>query len=918
MSTIVGDSPELDCWDSSFEGERSHRKLADRIPHMLWMSRPDGFTHYVNQRTLDHLGITLDQVTGWNWLELLHPADVERSRALWIAAVETGNQYRNEYRVRQKDGRYRWYVTHAAPLAESDGSIQSWLGTWTDIDDAKRIQETLQMAQEFQGAILDSLDSHIAVLDEAGVIVAVNQPWRRFADDNGFRGSNHGIGLNYFDACSEQISDGNSLDVAGSIRKVMVGDMASFELEYPCHSPSEQRWFVMTVTPFAWSGPPRVVVKHNNVTTRKVAELALRQSESRFQRAIRGTADGVWEWDLTTNRVWLAPYTQWLLGIAAEANDDAHVETFLSLVHPEDEETLRGMLARHATELTPYDTEVRLFHKEDGYLWFRMRACGFADDSGHSRWIAGSLQNISDQIQAAQAMRHLASIVESTDDAIISKSLDGTIVSWNRGAEKMYGYSRAEAIGRSITMLFSPDRVEEELALADQIMSQSAAEEVVSQRVHRDGRLLEVALSFSPVRDDQGRMTAIAAIHRDVTERNASRRALETQQRQLEHKQRLESVGALAGGIAHEFNNLLQIILGYGRFAMQGLANTDQRFADLESVIGAAERAADLTRQLLQYSRREDLHCKSEDPNQIVQELARMLRPLIGEHISLQFDLRGRLPRIWADAKLVQQALLNLCLNGRDAMPTGGSLLLSARHAHLEVDVVNAYGRVPAGEYVVFGVQDNGSGISENVRAHLFEPFFTSKEVGQGTGLGLAMVYGAVQQHQGAIDVTSEPGQGTSFYIYLPVGDENCPVDDASAATSYDARAKQKGVLIAEDENLVRELAARVLSEAGYRVFLASDGDEAVRLFKEHRHEIDLALLDVMMPKRTGRGVYEAIIQLRADVKALFCTGYSADGSFGDFIRAEHLEVVQKPFDVNTLLNKVSKVLGEGSPCPSA
>jgi CheY-like chemotaxis protein len=394
--------------------------------------------------------------------------------------------------------------------------------------------------------------------------------------------------------------------------------------------------------------------------------------------------------------------------------------------------------------------------------------------------------------------------------------------------------------------------------------------------------------------------------------------ALRKKDEQLREVQKLEAVGLLAGGIAHEFNNLLQVIGGYATCASEGLSPQEQRYKDLQQVRLAADRAATLTRQLLGFSRRRILQLDNVDPNQLVGDLAQMLRPLMGDRISVEVVLGKDIGIVYADPGELQGALLNLCLNARDAMPSGGKLLLRTDTVVLSEAFCRtaenlARFQIEPGRYVVFDVTDTGQGISAEVQQHIFEPFFTTKEVGKGSGLGLAMVYGVVQQHKGAIHVYSEPGKGTTFKVYLPSGGKNREEKEIEIPAT--APRGRETILVAEDEPLVRSLAVRILEKGGYKVLAASDGEEALRLFKENRNDISLTLLDAIMPKLTGHEVYRHIKAECPEARVLFASGYDSETAQSGFILQERLRLVEKPFDADTLLRTVREVLDEDASC---
>jgi two-component system cell cycle sensor histidine kinase/response regulator CckA len=384
-------------------------------------------------------------------------------------------------------------------------------------------------------------------------------------------------------------------------------------------------------------------------------------------------------------------------------------------------------------------------------------------------------------------------------------------------------------------------------------------------------------------------------------------RQLALSEAQLRQSQKMEAIGTLAGGVAHEFNNLLQAIQGYTLYAMQGLDEKDERRQDLQQVLKASDRAATLTRQLLGFSRREVLQLADLEPNAQVEDVVKLLRPLIGANIQIEMNLSQEVGIVHADAGHLQQLLMNLCVNARDAMPVGGKLLIKTENLYLNDEYSELQRDLAPGRYLVLSVADNGCGIAPEVRERIFEPFFTTKGVGKGTGLGLPMVYGVVRQHKGTIRVYSELGLGTTFRIYLPT------IDHATAKPSDACKGVTRGghetILIAEDDPLVRDVAVRILQRAGYQTLIAADGQEAVDLFAAHREEISLALLDVVMPGMGGRNVCDTIKASKPDTEVIFCSGYDPEMAGVDTLPAQAERIVQKPFDPEKLLNIIRDAL---------
>lgn len=383
-------------------------------------------------------------------------------------------------------------------------------------------------------------------------------------------------------------------------------------------------------------------------------------------------------------------------------------------------------------------------------------------------------------------------------------------------------------------------------------------------------------------------------------------------QNQLRQVQKMGEIGQLSGGLAHDFNNVLQTILGYTEINLRYLSPLDRVHRDLQKIRQAAGRAAELTQKLLAFSRWQMIRPADIDLNNLITDVSKMLPRVIGEHIELKTKFGSRTATVHADAGSLEQVLLNLCVNARDAMVKGGELTLETSHAVLDRISAAEHPGAHPGTYELLSVTDTGVGMSKEVMEQIFEPFFTTKEVGKGTGLGLSMVHGTVKQHEGFIQCHSEPGKGTRFDIYLPSMNRSMKrhgTEDVSSANATQAIEGTETILLAEDDHVVRELAVRVLQDGGYKVLSAKDGMDAVRVFGERADAIDLALLDIVMPKMSGQDVYDRIVGIKPEICVLFSSGYGTSVTGSSFFAERGLETIRKPYTPQALLQKVRDVL---------
>jgi two-component system, cell cycle sensor histidine kinase and response regulator CckA len=473
----------------------------------------------------------------------------------------------------------------------------------------------------------------------------------------------------------------------------------------------------------------------------------------------------------------------------------------------------------------------------------------------------------------------------------------------------MLGYTLEEMIGQPVWKFI----VEEETA-RQQILEKLAGTKPPGRGVERtyrrkDGTTLPVLIEDRILRDSGGRIIGIRTTIQDISGLKRAEEEMRVLEEQFRQSQKMEAVGRLGGGIAHDFNNLLTVIKGYSQLSLLDLKESDPLWGNIQEIQKATQRATDLTRQLLAFSRRQILDLKVLDLNILLRDLDKMLRRIIGEDIELVTLLSGDLGRVKIDPGQIEQVIFNLAVNARDAMPSGGKLLIETTNVELDKEYANAHIGVVPGRYVKLSVSDTGIGMSQEVREKVFEPFFTTKDKGKGTGLGLSTVYGIVKQSGGNIWVYSEPGHGTTFKIYLPRVEEQLDTFHALDETDYSPRGSET-VLLVEDEQEVRLLAHRLLSQQGYRVLEATNGVEALHVAQEHGGEkIHLLLTDVVMPQMGGKELADQLKILRPDIKVLYTSGYTDNAVVHQGVLNPGTHFLQKPFSLKTLSHKVREVL---------
>ena len=548
------------------------------------------------------------------------------------------------------------------------------------------------------------------------------------------------------------------------------------------------------------------------------------------------------------------------------------------------------------------------------YYWTLRRGYGLLVDRGamyidpggqHRLDAAGAREQAANDL-AENHRATLATVVEHSDDAIVGTDLAGTVTAWNGGAERLFGYPAAEMIGRPASMLADAGGTGEQ----DGVLARMAAGErslhYEARRLHKDGSPLEIGVSVAPIQDRDGTIIGISVVARDIAAAKEAAERRRLVQERTHQAQRMESLGKLAGGVAHDFNNILAIIVNYTDFAAEQSGDPAVR-ADLEHVRTAADRAISLTHQLLVFTRGDTIQPQDIDLNASIAEVRAMLHRTIGEDIDLRTEPAPGPLTVHADAGQIQQVLLNLSLNARDAMPGGGTLVIEANRATLDEHQTAMHPALPPGPYARLLVSDTGDGMEPEVAAHIFEPFFTTKPRGQGTGLGLSTVYGIVSEAGGGINVHSEPGIGTTFRVYLPLAGQSRKAVVARAVQQAAPRGHEETVLVVEDEVALGRIIARILSQGGYRVLSAASGGDALALDGEHG--CDLLLTDVIMPGMSGPRLAELLEARHPGRPVLFMSGYS-NGLLGStHVLDPDIAFIEKPFTADDLLRRVSAAL---------
>jgi PAS domain S-box-containing protein len=668
-----------------------------------------------------------------------------------------------------------------------------------------------------------------------------------------------------------------------------------FENRYRCKDGS-YRWLSWTVHPLMESRQVFSVAR--DITERKQALEKLKENEAGLAEAQRIAKLGNWQYDLARNEVRWSDELHRIFEIERTQSNGTH-EAFLNCVIPEDRPKVRQANAEAVAGGTSFEVEYRIQTRAGGLKHIREVGYALKDAAGKVVGLFGTAQDITEQKRAEESLRLLNSAVMQARESVVitDAQLDSPgpkIVFVNPAFTQMTGYSAEEVIGKTPRILQGPRTDKNVLSRLRKNLERGEVFEGEAIQYRKDGTEYDQEWQIAPLRDGRGKITHFVAIQRDIS----AQRKLEAQLRQ---SQKMEAFGQLAGGVAHDFNNILAVIQ-----LQAGILKTESNLSlqqlDLAGEIEkASERGANLTRQLLLFSRKQTMQPRNLKLKDVVENITKMLQRTLGEQFELQFKFSDKPLAIHADPGMIDQILLNLTVNARDAMPKGGRIIIETKAVEFDEVTAIQTAKASPGSFVCVSVTDTGCGIPPEILPRIFEPFFTTKEVGKGTGLGLATVFGIVQQHKGWINVYSEVGRGTTFRVYLP------RLTDASdtrfiRASLASIRGGSETILLVEDEAPLRAAVRTSLSRLGYRVLEAATGNEALAVWKRHSGEIHLLLTDMVMPGgMSGKELAEALLQQDPKLNVIYASGYSAEIAGRDFLVEEDINFLTKPFQTHKL-----------------
>ncbi|MBA4072691.1 MAG: hybrid sensor histidine kinase/response regulator [Gemmatimonas sp.] len=880
-----------------------YKALFDASPDGLLLIDPASMRAIeFNDAACRHLGYSrreFQRLAVWDYEAAQTQAEVREhvARILAEGALEFETQHR------AKDGSLRHVHVFAQSITiEEQGCF---FVIYRDLGKQREAEELLHRSFERFHRLVDTFTDVVFLLDLHGVPVGENASWRRFTGqhaaevvDTGWQNAFHPDDRQALrHIWSRALTDGQPVQAEARVRR--------FDGEW--------RDMVVRATPVL--GPEGWILEWvgtcTDVTARRVAERQVHHLNQLLSMSARLARIGGWEYNVeTASLVW----THEVFAIhELEAQVQPSVAEAIAFYAPEVRSVISAAVHAAIDIGKPFDLELPLCTARGRRL--RVRVLGAAEQvHGRTRRVYGAMQDVTERRSLDERSRLQSAALSAAASAILITDRAGVIQSVNAAFTRLTGYTEAEAVGRRPGDLLQS-------GVHDAAFFEGFWKTILSGQVWRGkmtnrrkgGSLYAEEQVVTPVTDANGVITHFVAIKEDLTRR------LELEQ-QLRQAQKMEAVGQLASGVAHDFNNLLTVILGSAAFARDALNAADPIRADIQEIESTARRAADLTRQLLAFGRRGVVTPRALNLNAVVKGAYSLLRRSIGEDIELVTVLDEHLGTVVADAGQVEQVLVNMAVNARDAMPTGGTLTIETSNRTLDATYASQHVLVPPGRYVVLAIADTGTGLSADAEQHLFEPFFTTKPKGKGTGLGLATCFGIVRQSNGWIIPYSEPGSGMTFEVLFPRVSAEAEVQAEAEAEPAPATAYGGGtetILVVEDAREVRRLVVRTLSALGYRVLEASAGDEALRLSTDFEGRIDVLATDIVMPGMRGSELADRLRASRPDLRTLYMSGYTADTEIDLSHSDRWAAFLPKPFVGDDLARAVRALIDRSTPAPA-
>ena len=791
-----------------------------------------------------------------------------------------------------KKGEGAWIWAKATPFRDKDGNLTGAIESIRDYTDRKKADVAVRESEEKYRALVENAQEMIVVVQGSRFVFANPQT----TEILGY--SNTELITRPF---LEFVHPEDRELVGGRYWARVGGESAPnrYAFRAVCKN-GGIRWLELNAVRIEWRSRPATLNFLTDVTERHQAAEALHESEERLRLALNGADLGTWDWNVPTGTITVNERWAGMLGYTLD-EIRPHLSSWENLTNPDDYPRVMDILNAHLEGKTDvYEAEYRLCHKSGNWVWVLDRGKVIERDAqGNPIRVCGTHLDITERRQAAEALQaseeRYRKIIETTHDGVALLTSRGDFVEVNDACCKMIGYSREELLAMSILDVEANENSEYEVH--KKMVLDRGSDRFETRLRHKNKKIIDVETSIASISG----VDLHGVFFRDITERKRL-------EQQLHQAQKMETIGRLAGGVAHDFNNILTVINGNAELALMFMQPSDPQYGAFEEIRRSGERAANLTRQLLAFSSKQIIEPKVININQTLLNIDKMLRRLIGENIELVTIPEESLWQVKADPGQVEQVLINLVVNARDAMPEGGKLIIETMNATLDEEYVKNFQETEPGNYVMFAVSDTGIGMSADTRNHLFEPFFTTKPKGTGTGLGLSTCYGIVKQNKGCIFVYSEPFEGTTIKVYLPAIEDTL-LNTGAASIRDSVPAGTERVLLVEDDPGIRLMISRHLTASGYQVLVASNGHEALSEIQKLTDPVQLLITDVVMPLMGGWELANQVKILYPGLRILFMSGYTDSSIVNHGILEPGIMFIQKPFSMIDFLRKIRETL---------
>ncbi|MBZ0264463.1 PAS domain S-box protein [bacterium] len=891
--------------------EELYRTLTENMKDVVYTTDCQGVITFLSSSVHEVFGFTAEEMTGQRFTTFLSEEDIPRAMGEFQKVFETGLEGSIlQLSMKRKDGRF-FIGELRSSLIWRDGQMAGTQGMIRDVTEHRAAEEELKKSQN----LLSNL---------ARLVPGVIYQYRLYPDGHSaFPWSSPGMNDIYEVTPDEVREDATPVfgrlhpEDAEFVSEAIFESsrtLDTFYCEFRVILPRQGlRWRWSQAQPertedggTLWHG----II--SDITERKLGELALQASEERNRTILRTAMDGFWRADtkgqlkeVNEGYCQMTGFSeQELLSMSIfdlDVNEDCQdTATFIKNIIEKGEDRFESRHNRKDGSIFDVEISAKYLSEEGGYF-------------------VAFVQDISERRKAINALADERNLLElitiNSPMGIVVVNPSGAITFANPFAERILGLSLSDLKDRTYdspdwdhTTLAGDPFPDEEQSFVQVMKSGGPVIGIEQAIVKPDGPRVMLSISAAPLKDSSGAITGVVAVLDDITEHKKMTEEKEKYESQLHQAQKMESVGRLAGGVAHDFNNMLMVILGNAEFALDLVDKNNPLAENLKEIRNAAQRSAKLTQQLLAYARKQTIAPRSIDLNEVLESMLTMLRRLIGENIKLTWRPGKLLWPVKVDPSQIDQVLVNLCVNARDAITGVGNITIATKSTTLDASFCEEHNGFVPGDYVLLNVSDNGCGMDASTQEKLFEPFFTTKPTGVGTGLGLAMVYGAVKQNEGFIDVYSEPGEGTIFNIYLPRF-----IDEAGKAAKEGAVEPllrgTETILLVEDEISVLRLTKSILENLGYKVLAENAPDVALQLAKTYPGEIKLLITDVVMPKMNGRDLADKLIKQYPKLKCLFMSGYTADIIAHNGVLDDGMYFIQKPFSSGVLASTIREAL---------